>query len=99
MRENCPYGLWGRPPCGLAAWGGGRGADRAGTGARALRTRPIPSSTQARLRFLLERNRGSTRKVATMLGVSQRTVQRWVSKKAEARRPWHWTQHAWAAPP
>ncbi|GAA3141921.1 hypothetical protein GCM10017687_68440 [Streptomyces echinatus] len=54
---------------------------------RALHTRPIPSSTEARLRFLLARNRGSTRKVATMLGVSQRTVQRWVSKRAEARRP------------
>ncbi|MER6539559.1 helix-turn-helix domain-containing protein [Streptomyces sp900105755] len=54
---------------------------------RALRTRPIPSSTEARLRFLLARDRGSTRKVATMLGVSQRTVQRWVSKRAEARRP------------
>ncbi|MFC5785175.1 helix-turn-helix domain-containing protein [Streptomyces aureus] len=54
---------------------------------RALRTRPVPSSTEARLRFLLARNRGSTRKVATMLGVSQRTVQRWVTKKPGARRP------------
>ncbi|MET9372254.1 helix-turn-helix domain-containing protein [Streptomyces griseoflavus] len=54
---------------------------------RALRTRSIPSSTEARLRFLLARNRGSTRKVATMLGVSQRTVQRWVTKKPGARRP------------
>ncbi|MEU2228989.1 helix-turn-helix domain-containing protein [Streptomyces sp. NPDC018347] len=54
---------------------------------RALRTRSIPSSSEARLRFLLARNRGSTRKVATMLGVSQRTVQRWVTKKPGARRP------------
>ncbi|WP_435607465.1 telomere-protecting terminal protein Tpg [Streptomyces ardesiacus] len=54
---------------------------------RALRTRSIPSSTEARLRFLLARNRGSTRKLATMLGVSQRTVQRWVTKKPGARRP------------
>ncbi|WP_375136610.1 helix-turn-helix domain-containing protein [Streptomyces sp. MA5143a] len=30
---------------------------------------------------------GSTRRVATMLGVSQRTVQRWVTKKPGARRP------------
>ncbi|MER6105116.1 helix-turn-helix domain-containing protein [Streptomyces sp. NPDC001832] len=54
---------------------------------RALRTRPIPSSTGARLRFLLATHRGSTRKVATMLGVSQRTVQRWVTKQPGARRP------------
>lgn len=54
---------------------------------RALRTRPIPLSTESRLRFLLATHQGSTRKVATVLGVSQRTVQRWVSKRAEARRP------------
>ncbi|MFH8663119.1 telomere-protecting terminal protein Tpg [Streptomyces afghaniensis] len=54
---------------------------------RALRTRPIPSSAEARLRFLLTMHRGSTRRVATVLGVSQRTVQRWVTKKSGARRP------------
>ena len=54
---------------------------------RALRTRPVPSSTEARLRFLLATHRDSTRKVATVLGVSQRTVQRWVTKKSGARRP------------
>jgi transcriptional regulator with XRE-family HTH domain len=54
---------------------------------RALRTRPVPSSTEARLRFLLAAHRGSTRKVAAVLGVSQRTVQRWVTKKPGARRP------------
>jgi hypothetical protein len=54
---------------------------------RALRTRPAPSSTEARLRFLLAAHRGSTRKVAAVLGVSQRTVQRWVTKKFGARRP------------
>ncbi|TQE31960.1 hypothetical protein Sipo8835_21405 [Streptomyces ipomoeae] len=54
---------------------------------RALRTRPVPSSTKARLRFLLAAHRGSTRRVATVLGVSQRTVQRWVTKKPGARRP------------
>ncbi|WP_432146781.1 telomere-protecting terminal protein Tpg [Streptomyces sp. bgisy084] len=53
---------------------------------RALRTRPVPSSTEARLRFLLAAHRGSTRRVAAMLGVSQRTVQRWVTKKSGARR-------------
>ncbi|MDU0258375.1 helix-turn-helix domain-containing protein [Streptomyces sp. PU10] len=54
---------------------------------RALRTRPVPSSTQARLRFLLATHRGSTQRVAAVLGVSQRTVQRWVTKKPGARRP------------
>ncbi|MEO3978120.1 helix-turn-helix domain-containing protein [Streptomyces sp. CAU 1734] len=54
---------------------------------RALRTRPVPSSTEARLRFLLAVHQGSTRKVAAVLGVSQRTVQRWVARKPGARRP------------
>ncbi|WP_435271173.1 telomere-protecting terminal protein Tpg [Streptomyces sp. 1222.5] len=54
---------------------------------RALRTRPVPSSTEGRLRFLLKAHRGSTRRVAAVLGVSQRTVQRWVSKKPGARHP------------
>ncbi|UXY17354.1 helix-turn-helix domain-containing protein [Streptomyces cynarae] len=54
---------------------------------QALRTRPVPSSTEARLRFLLATHKGSTRKVAVVLGVSQRTVQRWVTKRPGARRP------------
>ncbi|MCT9094267.1 helix-turn-helix domain-containing protein [Streptomyces sp. ASQP_92] len=53
---------------------------------RALRTRPVPSSIEARLRFLLAAHRGSTRSVATVLRVSQRTVQRWVTKKPGACR-------------
>ncbi|MFF2140177.1 telomere-protecting terminal protein Tpg [Streptomyces sp. NPDC058193] len=53
---------------------------------RVLRTRPVPSSTEARLRFLLTAHRGSTRRVAAHLGVSQRTVQRWVTTKSPARR-------------
>ncbi|MGW5639768.1 telomere-protecting terminal protein Tpg [Streptomyces sp. NPDC003832] len=54
---------------------------------RALRTRPLPTGIEARLRFLLAAHRGSTRQVAAVLGVSQRTVQRWVTKKPGARRP------------
>ncbi|MFF7803042.1 telomere-protecting terminal protein Tpg [Streptomyces olivaceus] len=55
---------------------------------RALRTRPVPSSTGDRLRFLLAAHRGSTRQVAAVLGGgSQRTVQRWVTEKPGARRP------------
>ncbi|MCC5037000.1 helix-turn-helix domain-containing protein [Streptomyces sp. WAC 00631] len=54
---------------------------------RALRTRPVPSSTRARLRFLLMAHQGYTRRVAAVLGVSQRTVQRWVTQKPGAQRP------------
>lgn len=54
---------------------------------QALRTQPAPLSTDARLRFLLATHRYSTQKVATVLSVSQRTVQRWVTKKPGARRP------------
>lgn len=53
---------------------------------RALLTRPVPTGASA-LRFLMRSEKGSTRKVARLLGVSQRTVQRWVTKKSGARRP------------
>ncbi|MER5636893.1 XRE family transcriptional regulator [Kitasatospora sp. NPDC002227] len=57
---------------------------------RAERTRPIPQSLPARLRFLLKGFKGSTKRLAADLGVSQRTVQRWlkgqsVPKPAAAR--------------
>lgn len=45
---------------------------------RAERTRPIPQSTAARMRFLLKGAKGSTKALAADLGVSQRTVQRWL---------------------
>ncbi|MEU1510445.1 helix-turn-helix domain-containing protein [Kitasatospora sp. NPDC005748] len=45
---------------------------------RAERTRPIPRSTAARTRFLLRGAKGSTKRLAQELGVSQRTVQRWL---------------------
>ncbi|MFF8940628.1 telomere-protecting terminal protein Tpg [Streptomyces paradoxus] len=54
---------------------------------QALRTRTVPLSTEARLRFLLAAHRHSTRKVAAVLGVSQRTVQRWVTKEARSASP------------
>ncbi|MFD8486520.1 MULTISPECIES: telomere-protecting terminal protein Tpg [Streptomyces] len=70
----------------LAASRGGRGTDRAGFGARVAH--PARSlKHRGRLRFLLAAHRGSTRQVAAVLGVSQRTVQRWVTKKPGARRP------------
>ncbi|MFJ6216634.1 telomere-protecting terminal protein Tpg [Streptomyces sp. NPDC092296] len=52
---------------------------------RALLTRPVPTGTSA-LRFLMKSEKGSTRKVTRLLGVSQRTVQRWVTKRPGARR-------------
>ncbi|MFI2010085.1 telomere-protecting terminal protein Tpg [Streptomyces jumonjinensis] len=48
---------------------------------RLLSTRPVPATTADRLKALLRWERGSTRRVAVILGVSQRTVQRWVTRK------------------
>lgn len=41
-------------------------------------TRPIPAKAGTRLSFLMKAEKGSTKAVAARLGVSQRTVQRWV---------------------
>ncbi|MFF0052706.1 telomere-protecting terminal protein Tpg [Streptomyces sp. NPDC005498] len=49
---------------------------------RLVRTRPAPTSTADRLKFLLKSQKGSTKRLAALLGVSQRTVQRWVTAKA-----------------
>ncbi|MCZ2526650.1 telomere-protecting terminal protein Tpg [Streptomyces sp. HB2AG] len=64
-------------------------------------TRPIPKTAAARMRFLLKREGGSTKAVAQRLGVSQRTVQRYLSGRrkhptravadrleAEVRKDW-----------
>ncbi|WP_433887477.1 telomere-protecting terminal protein Tpg [Streptomyces sp. CA-111067] len=48
-------------------------------------TRPIPKSAGAQMRFLLKTEKGSTRAVAARLGVSQRTVERYL--KGTFRRP------------
>ncbi|MFJ3882919.1 telomere-protecting terminal protein Tpg [Streptomyces sp. NPDC090077] len=48
---------------------------------RLLYTRPVPVTTADQLKALLRWERGSTRQVAAVLGVSQRTVQRWVTPK------------------
>jgi transcriptional regulator with XRE-family HTH domain len=48
-------------------------------------TRPIPKSAQARMRFLLKTEKGSTRALAARLGVTQRTVERYL--KGTLRRP------------
>jgi transcriptional regulator with XRE-family HTH domain len=51
----------------------------------ATATRPIPKTAQAQMRFLVKSEKGSTRVVAARLGVSQRTVERYV--KGTLRRP------------
>ncbi|MGW5568999.1 telomere-protecting terminal protein Tpg [Streptomyces tendae] len=59
----------------------GDGLDRAVQGAF---TRPIPKSAGAQIRYLVKQLKG-TRAVAGLLGVSQRTVERYV--KDQIRRP------------
>jgi transcriptional regulator with XRE-family HTH domain len=48
-------------------------------------TRPIPKSAQARMRFLVKTAKGSTQAVAQRLGVSRRTVERYL--KGTLKRP------------
>jgi transcriptional regulator with XRE-family HTH domain len=48
-------------------------------------TRPIPKSAPAQIRFLVKAEKGSTRAVAARLGVTQRTVERYL--KGTLRRP------------
>jgi transcriptional regulator with XRE-family HTH domain len=50
-----------------------------------VHTRPIPASPQARMRFLVKAERGSTRQAAARLGCSQRQVERYLA--GQARRP------------
>lgn len=53
--------------------------------AEATATRPIPKSAGAQMRYLVKQHKGSTRAVAQLLGISQRTVERYV--KDQIRRP------------
>ncbi|MFF8556607.1 telomere-protecting terminal protein Tpg [Streptomyces sp. NPDC015501] len=46
---------------------------------RALFTRPAPKSPRAQMKFLRTRERGSTKSLAERLGVSRKTVQRYLS--------------------
>ncbi|MFF8403927.1 telomere-protecting terminal protein Tpg [Streptomyces sp. NPDC015684] len=62
----------------------GEGLDKAVQGAF---TRPIPKSAGARMRYLVRQHRGSTRRVADLLGVSQRTVERYVKNQIKKPRP------------
>ncbi|MFG2527031.1 telomere-protecting terminal protein Tpg [Streptomyces sp. NPDC048516] len=51
----------------------------------ATATRPIPKSAGAQMRYLVKQHKGSTKAVAQLLGISQRTVERYV--KDQIRRP------------
>ncbi|QNP67956.1 telomere-protecting terminal protein Tpg [Streptomyces genisteinicus] len=52
---------------------------------QAVFTRPIPKSAGAQMRALVKAEKGSTRAVAVRLGVSQRTVERYLT--GQIRRP------------
>ncbi|MFG2142217.1 telomere-protecting terminal protein Tpg [Streptomyces sp. NPDC048650] len=60
-------------------------ADSIEKAAAATATRPIPKSAGPQVRYLVKQHKGSTKAVAQLLGVSQRTVERYV--KDQIRRP------------
>ncbi|MFI9650518.1 telomere-protecting terminal protein Tpg [Streptomyces sp. NPDC052040] len=62
----------------------GEGLDKAVQGAF---TRPIPKSAGAQMRYLVRQHRRSTRRVAELLGISQRTVERYVKNQIKTPRP------------
>lgn len=62
----------------------GEGLDKAVQGAF---TRPIPTSAGAQMRYLVRQHQRSTRRVAELLGVSQRTVERYVKNQIRNPRP------------
>ncbi|MEV1047499.1 XRE family transcriptional regulator [Streptomyces sp. NPDC049916] len=50
-------------------------------------TRPLPKSAGAQVRFLVKQLKGSTRETARVLGVSQRTVERYLTGGIKRPRP------------
>lgn len=50
-------------------------------------TRPVPKSAGAQMRYLVKRHGGRTKPVAELLGISQRTVERYVKNKIKTPRP------------
>jgi transcriptional regulator with XRE-family HTH domain len=48
-------------------------------------TRPIPKTAGAQMRFLVKQHHGSTKAVAQLLGISQRTVERYLT--GQLKRP------------
>ncbi|GHF94950.1 telomere-protecting terminal protein Tpg [Streptomyces thermodiastaticus] len=61
-------------------------ADGLDAAVRKAFTRPVPRSAPARMRFLVRQLKG-TRAVAELLGVSQRTVERYVKGQIRQPRP------------
>ncbi|MFI8504860.1 telomere-protecting terminal protein Tpg [Streptomyces sp. NPDC085524] len=55
--------------------------------AQAVATRPIPRSAGAQMRYLVKQHKGSTKAVAGLLGVSQRTVERYVKDQIKQPKP------------
>lgn len=55
--------------------------------AAANSTRPIPKSAGAQIRYLVKQHKGSTKAVATLLAISQRTVERYVKEQIKTPRP------------
>ncbi|TVL87793.1 telomere-protecting terminal protein Tpg [Streptomyces sp. SAJ15] len=62
----------------------GEGLDKAVQGAF---TRPIPKSAGAQMRYLVKQHKGSTKRVAELLGITQRTVERYVKDQIKKPRP------------
>ncbi|MFE9773480.1 telomere-protecting terminal protein Tpg [Streptomyces sp. NPDC005931] len=62
----------------------GEELDRAVQGAF---TRPAPKSAGAQMRYLVRRHGRSTRRVAELLGISRRTVERYVKDQIKTPRP------------
>jgi transcriptional regulator with XRE-family HTH domain len=62
----------------------GEGLDNAVQGAF---TRPIPKTAGAQMRYLVRQHQRSTRRVAQLLGISQRTVERYVKNQIRKPRP------------
>ncbi|WP_327216461.1 telomere-protecting terminal protein Tpg [Streptomyces cyaneofuscatus] len=50
-------------------------------------TRPVPKSSGAQMRYLVRQHRGSTQQVADLLGISRRTVERYVKGRIKHPRP------------
>ncbi|MFF7115408.1 telomere-protecting terminal protein Tpg [Streptomyces albogriseolus] len=50
-------------------------------------TRPVPKSAGAQMRYLVKQHQRSTRRVAELLGISQRTVERYVKNQIKKPRP------------
>ncbi|WEH12294.1 helix-turn-helix domain-containing protein [Streptomyces sp. VNUA24] len=50
-------------------------------------TRPVPKSAGAQMRYLVKQHQRSTQRVAELLGISQRTVERYVKNQIKTPRP------------